>query len=325
MSRTVFRAASVRVRRPRFAPRSACRLPCGGWPAARAAVRMNSTRVSTSCATERWTSSGSAFQRSGERPAVARSSSCRSSSSSATSLTVTAPARATTRGFFVARGRVALRVVFRRRARRARRARRGGCASFGHGLSRAAAGAFLMVGGSSRRRLTSRRMRTAPTDQRRRDAGGSPLPHVRACAGTHRPTRAAPGDRRWPCRLAARPVRRGPSGARAARTGSKPGTTRARRRRGARPQVSGAGARNAGSPGDSGGNAPANGSAMFTSGTRTVICTRRRTRRQRAAQRHLRASGARWRVPRDRRTGRRTARAAREPQLGRPGGRTTAS
>src|SRR6476619_5805725 len=57
--------------------------------------RMNSTRVRTSCATDRCTSSGSAFQRRGELAAV-RSSSRRRSSSSATSVTVTPPPRATT-------------------------------------------------------------------------------------------------------------------------------------------------------------------------------------------------------------------------------------
>jgi len=76
--------------------------------------RMNSTRVSTRCATDRCTSSGSAFQRNGEPVlAAARSSSARSSWSSAISLTVTPPALATTREeAFRAERAAATRVVF---------------------------------------------------------------------------------------------------------------------------------------------------------------------------------------------------------------------
>ena len=60
-------------------------------------LRMKSTSVSTSCATERCTSSGFAFQRSGDWSAALRSSCLRSSLSSATSVTVSPPAFATTR------------------------------------------------------------------------------------------------------------------------------------------------------------------------------------------------------------------------------------
>src|SRR5204863_6965726 len=63
---------------------------------------MNSTSVSTSCATERCTSSGSAFPRSGDADAPARSSSRRRSSSLSTSVIVSAPRLATT--FFLADG-----------------------------------------------------------------------------------------------------------------------------------------------------------------------------------------------------------------------------
>ena len=67
---------------------------------------MNSTSVSTSCATERCTSSGSAFHRHGEDEAPLRSSSRRRSSSRATSRIVSPPRFATSRGrarFLVAR------------------------------------------------------------------------------------------------------------------------------------------------------------------------------------------------------------------------------
>ena len=57
---------------------------------------MNSTSVNTRWATDRCTSSGSAFQRSGEALLAARSISRRRASSSLTSLTVTPPDFATT-------------------------------------------------------------------------------------------------------------------------------------------------------------------------------------------------------------------------------------
>jgi hypothetical protein len=58
---------------------------------------MNSTSVSTSWTTERCTSSGSAFHRSGDDLLAACSISRRRASSSSTSVTVTLPLRTTTR------------------------------------------------------------------------------------------------------------------------------------------------------------------------------------------------------------------------------------